>query len=203
MLTVTISCFECRIQFEKDASEFKRQTNLGFYKFYCSPACLRESRVAKANIERICEKCGSKFFVKFKQRTKRFCSISCASAGSVTEFRRSRARVVGSKSENLISASDALKIRERWKYLLLEKALIDLGIPHEFEFLLDGKVFDLALLGKKILVEFDGDYHLYSKDQKEVDILKDELAIRNGWQVVRKVTETNKVVPLTVLSGLI
>lgn len=203
MLTVTISCFECGTQFEKDASELKRQTGLGFYKFYCSPACLRESRVAKANIERICEKCGSKFFVKFKQRAKRFCSTSCASAGSVTEFRRNRARMAGSKSENLISASAALKIRERWKYLLLEKTLIDLGIPHEFEFPLDGKIFDLALTGKKVLVEFDGDYHLYSKDQKEVDVLKDEIATRNGWQVVRRVTETSKVVPLSVLSGLI
>jgi very-short-patch-repair endonuclease len=45
-------------------------------------------------------------------------------------------------------------------------------------------VFDLALLDRKILVEFDGAYH-DTRTQSKEDLRKDRVAQRRGWNVVR------------------
>lgn len=73
--------------------------------------------------------------------------------------------------------------------------------PHEFEFALGGFVFDLALFDTKVLVEFDGPYHLHS-DQAEVDAQKDQAAINAGFLIVRRTVEPAVVINPSTLSDL-
>lgn len=46
---------------------------------------------------------------------------------------------------------------------------------------LEGRVFDL-LIGNKILLEFDEDYHKYTKD---IDIEKNKIGVMNNFKVLR------------------
>jgi hypothetical protein len=93
----------------------------------------------------------------------------------------------------------ALKTREAWKYVLLKEVLESEGVLHEFEFLLPGtrRVYDLALLADKTLVEFDGPKgHGYEDDR-----VKDRLAREAGWGVLRIPVPANTVIDPGVLVG--
>jgi len=106
---------------------------------------------------------------------------------------------VGLCTSNLISTSDALKLREGHKYVDLDLYLI--GRPHEFEYPLGKFVFDLVLFDKKILVEFDGSYHKYGA-QPGVDLEKERIAISHGFTLVRRVTIRGEKISPKMLFGL-
>ncbi len=109
----------------------------------------------------------------------------------MNEERREAQRVAGQESANLLSPAEMLQKREAWKYAALKQTL--LGRPHEFEYELEGFVFDLALLDTKVLVEFDGPYH-ERKAQQQQDAVKEEAATRNGFWLVRR-----RVLPAVVI----
>jgi very-short-patch-repair endonuclease len=117
----------------------------------------------------------------------------------MSEERREAQRVGGvEKAGNLLSTSDVLKLRESWKYAALRDVLS--ARPHEFEFELDGYVFDLALLDVHILVEFDGPYH--TGDQLKVDARKEEVARAHGFLVVRRSVQSAVVLNPITIDGL-
>jgi very-short-patch-repair endonuclease len=193
---VTITCAYCGGAHEIRKGEFVRKTKMGKTQFYCSLTCsatAMNERLGKKSqpIERTCPTCGKQFISSTKAKGAKFCSRGCASAGSVTEYRRARAREVASynpawranigRPENVVAI---LKRREAHKYRLLEEALSAAGIIHEFEFLVAPYVFDLAMPGRRVLVEFDGKYHEWG-EQMEVDTEKQRLAASLGWAVVR------------------
>jgi hypothetical protein len=100
---------------------------------------------------------------------------------------------------NLIVPAEALKRREARKYV--EVVMVIGERPHEFEYELDGVVFDLALLDSRILVEFDGPYH-----RKKEQILRDEkkngIAALHGFRVERIEVPSNSVIPAETIVGL-
>ena len=121
-----------------------------------------------------------------------YCSSSCASAGSVTEYRRYKDRQMGlaSAEDNLISPEEALKKREAWKYIDVKKSLEDLNENFEFEYRMEDYIYDLALIDKKLIIEFDGpDHNGPSKSEK--DFTKDRVVNKNGWKVKRIVVDSN------------
>ncbi len=126
--------------------------------------------------------------------TKKYCSRSCASAGSVTDARRNAVRF--GNIANLNSPAKMLKKRESWKYTQLESALS--GVPHEFEYDFGGYVYDLFLPEFDILVEFDDKYHCGK--QKITDHIKDVVAKLFGYSVVRVRVESASVIPASVLN---
>jgi very-short-patch-repair endonuclease len=101
---------------------------------------------------------------------------------------------------NLISVSETLKLREEWKYTKLAEFLNAGKRKFEFEFEIDGAVFDLVLFDTHVLVEFDGDYH--RGQQLLVDHEKEEKARRAGFVIVRRKTPPSVVVDPSVLGGL-
>lgn len=110
----------------------------------------------------------------------------------MNEGRRDAQRRAGLATDNFITEAEVLKLRERWKYAVLEGVLTDRD--HEFEYPLGGYVFDLALLDTRVLVEFDGPYHAYG-DQPRVDAAKELVAQEAGFVVVRRAVQ-----PMTVIS---
>ncbi len=148
-----------------------------------------------------CPTCGVTFETSTHNKAKRHCSRSCASKGSMTEGRRAAQRAAGLEhAKNLIaSTAETLKLREAWKYAPLKEALR--GRPHEFEYPLEGYVFDLALFDVKILVEFDGPYHSWT-EQRVVDADKERVANEHGFKVERRrVAQASVILPET-LRGL-
>lgn len=169
---------------------------------YCSGSCsaiANNASTRSKEVTRECPVCKVKFVSSTKKRGAIFCSRACASRGSVTEYRHSKAVETGKRTvANLCKPVDALKKREAWKYVALEKHLQDR--PHEFEFQLGKWIFDLALLDVNVLVEFDGVYHKSS--QLKTDAEKDAYAKENGFLVVRRATEVCCVLDPVVLEGL-
>lgn len=128
---------------------------------------------------------------------------SCASKGSVTDKRRNCARKISLKSKkNLISVSQTLKRREAWKYVKLKKLLTFLEEPYEFEKEIGKYVFDLALIERKILIEFDGDDHS-TPFQKKKDRIRDKFAKKKGWKVKRVSVKANLIIPVEILYDIL
>jgi very-short-patch-repair endonuclease len=105
------------------------------------------------------------------------------------------------RAGNLIPPEKTLKIREGEKYASLVVTLKQRGVLYEFEYRIGDVIFDLALLDRKLLVEFDGPYHTW-KGQVLRDGEKDQIAKRNGWNLLRVVTETNNI-PSDALDGIV
>jgi very-short-patch-repair endonuclease len=100
---------------------------------------------------------------------------------------------------NLIKPAEALRRREAWKYAELELALV--GRDYAFEFELEGRVFDLALLDEKVLVEFDGPDHSGEKQHLD-DQQKERIAEAAGFIVVRRQVVPSTVIGVETLEGL-
>jgi len=114
-----------------------------------------------------------------------FCSRSCASKGSMTDKRLEKAHLSGLKNKiNLLSCEEILRLREGWKYKLIEKILKNNSINYQFEYPINNYVYDLAILEKKLLFEFDGTSHNWYK-QIKIDEIKNNIAIENGWNIIR------------------
>lgn len=103
----------------------------------------------------------------------------------MTKKRLAGNRLGGLKNRaNLIDAAAALRLREGWKYVAIERSLRQAKRKFQFEYAVKKWVFDLALLDTKTLVEFDGPYHS-GKAQLLVDREKDRDATKMGFRVIR------------------
>jgi len=186
--------------------------------FFCSRSCAVEHQnlqkriktygeeAVEHGLKKTCEHCGKEYTEPVtKQKKTRFCSRSCASAGSVTEARREAGRATGESNfihgdVEIIAAG--LRTREHWRYARLIKCLESLGIPHIFEHPIDSFVYDLVFLEPKILVEFYGKYH---KDlsQQEVDLKKTAHAEKLGFEVIRIVIDDQEPISPSAIKHLL
>lgn len=211
---ISLTCVWCGSVFAIPRREFRRQVKNGRDRFFCSRSCAAKygnealGRKAKV-VDAVCPVCSRSFQTSTRRRSPKFCSRGCASRGSVTEYRREKARQVGfanmkdlTEAEQKVRRATALRSRESWKYVLVRKLLEDGGVKYTFEFELENFVFDLALLDQRLLVEFDGKYHQDGK-QQEKDREKDLAAESLGWRVARISVQENAVIPQSALSGML
>jgi len=118
----------------------------------------------------------------------------------MSEERREAQRQAGLRhKKHLISPAQTLRLREAWKYKLLEKALE--GREFSFEYGLGDFVFDLALLDCRVLVEFDGPYH-QGGVQAVLDEKKAAAAGAAGFVLVRREVEPMVVISPKTIEGL-
>jgi len=201
---ITVECQWCGDDVEKVLSEVNRQLKKRDAMFFCSQKCAAYSINSRRGdlrklVTKTCPWCDEDFETMTGAKSPTFCSRSCASAGSVTEARRSLGELDVIKSNlakgcTVEAIADKLWSREAWKYKKVQKLLDSLDENYDFEHPLKGTrhIFDLALLGHKILVEFDGRYHR-SPSQKQCDKKKSLAARKQGWRVKRVRTSVNKV----------
>jgi very-short-patch-repair endonuclease len=212
MKMLKMGCAWCGKSFESYKGEVTRWLKQGRDYFFCSRSCgtAHSNEVSgkkQRPLEKVCPVCTQTFLTHTGKGESTFCSRSCASRGSVTPLRRQRAAESGKKNLKTggikISAAQ-LYAREKWKYESLEKFLIKSKVPYQFEFYFTGGkyVFDLALLNKNLLIEFDGRYHEGSIQRKE-DKKKDREAIDRGWRVVRLPVTANTRIRPSVLFDIL
>lgn len=192
MSSVTIECKSCGKLHDIDKGEYNYWIRHGRDYFFCSRKCANQyiNNKRKINHSRtlMCPQCGKQFQTSANYEVT-YCSRSCASKASVTDYRRLRMSEGGKKSQKLRPAtaevmSRSMKIREMHRYSLIDSFLNDLSIDHEFEFELEGRIFDLAIPAMMYMFEFDGPNHKY-RDEYDNDRLKDTIAKSNGWTLVR------------------
>ena len=209
MKTVTIKCAECGQLFDKPKKEITRQNKKGNNRFFCSLSCAaiygnKGRKLPMINV--MCEYCGEEFETSSGRRQARFCSRSCASAGSVTDYRRSKQREAGLNSKNREALrshiGDSLRAREWWKYVDINSFLDKQCVKHIFEWQTGNRVFDLKLDDYSVLIEFDGPYHRDSR-QKVLDGEKDEVAKDLGYRIIRVETERASVIPVEVIEKIL
>ena len=177
--------------------------------FYCSLSCAAkkanaERPTARVPVEKICPHCGETFETLTGAKSSTFCSRSCASAGSVTDKRRNLAGAAGKLNllHDVATIASSLRSREWWKYKQLAFVLDRLEEAYEFEHVVGNNIHDLALLDKRVIVEFDGISH-ESGQQKEADVLRDKEAQDAGWEVHRICVPPNQVIQPSVLSDIV
>lgn len=196
-----VTCFHCGARFVRENREINRKARLGKPHF-CSSTCAarHNADLTRAKEVVLTCPCGNRFKSTTKAKAAIHCSRSCASRFSMSGERRESQRLSGiNQANNLLSPVEVLKRREAWKYSALREVLGER--PHEFEFELEGYVFDLALLDTGTLVEFDGPYHGGTK-QGERDLVKEAVAERNEFVVIRRpVLPAVTIDPIT-LEGL-
>jgi very-short-patch-repair endonuclease len=207
MATKKLMCANCAEFFEIRVAEYNRQARNGRDKFYCSRSCgaqASNARKKKPAVEKICPVCGNTFTTVTNKNERSFCSRSCASAGSVTPARRAASAKIGNNnlSRDIHTTAVGLRRREAWKYKELAEFLEYSDEPYEFEHVVGVGIFDLALPSRNLLVEFDGRYHNAVK-QAERDLQKTASAEDEGWTVIRVPTDTNVVIPPSVLYKLL
>jgi len=207
-MNVTVDCEWCGETTEKPVKEVNRARRLE-RRFFCSLSCSaragNEARKPKEVVKK-CPHCGRRFKSSTKKKAARFCSRSCASAGSMSESRREAQRRAGHAAvatgrSNLISIADTLKLREAWKYAALKEVLDRQGRSYEFEYPVEHWVFDLALLDEKVLVEFDGPYHRTER-QTSLDDQKDEVGRAAGFVVIRRCVQSASIIHPNTIEGL-
>lgn len=204
-----VICEHCKSEVDKPKKEVNRSLKLGRL-FFCNLKCSAEfnaSKTRSAVIQQECPVCHTIFETTEGKYFKEHCGRSCASKGSVTDLRRSKASEMG--KANFIPASlqlmsQSMKKREAWKYVELKKFLDFIEEGHEFEGVLeDGNfIYDLVLLGLKIVVEFDGAGHTGVKELDN-DQAKEEFALSKGYKVERIKVESNRVIPASVIYGVL
>lgn len=188
MASIDVKCAQCSKIFPMRRAEWNRQWRKGRTSFFCGLSCAathaNASKIAPV-LRKLCAFCGNEFITKGDRHEAEFCSRSCASKGSVTDFRRQRASESGTaNAPNLIKTEGVLAIRENWKYAEIREYLTRIGLKFQFEYRIEDHVFDLALLDRMLLVEFDGPEHRQGK-RVERDLTKDAEAAKFGWRVVR------------------
>lgn len=213
---VTITCVHCGAMAEKPEAEIRRQRRKGRDRFFCSLSCaafynrsVRSDRCVE--VVRVCPICDVSFKSKTGVHGRVFCSRSCASRGSMTAHRLARAVETGKQALasgggmfTMESRAKGQRVKEYWKYVEVAAALEAKGIAHDFEYVIDGvgAVYDLALHDQRLLIEFDGYYHL-DAPQAIRDAEKDRWAIERGWSVQRVATPSNCVISASSLDGIL
>lgn len=205
-MKIKIICSYCGNESLKEKKEIERRIRIGKKYFFCSISCgasfsnlHREGH--RVEVEKICPYCKNSFITLSGCKSKTFCSSSCAALGSVTPAvidGRKRGGAAAAKlqpySVRLKSAQNILAKREAWKYEKIKTFLESFNINHQFEFKIENFIFDLALIDKKILIEFDAKDH-HGKTQKITDNKKDLIATSQGWIIYRK-----EVKPKTIIN---
>lgn len=207
MNTVNLNCFFCGVEFNRSVKEYNRCVRIG-RRFYCSNSCSAKiNNIPKKAKEIIknCLLCGVRFKSNTKTKSAKYCSRSCASKGSMSDSRREAQRRgginSGLKSNNLISIEEALKKREPWKYVSVKELLDKSREKYEFEFRIGNFIFDLALLDKKIIVEFDSPYH-NDGNQKKIDTEKEKIAQDAGFFLIRRPVQPMTIIHPNTIAGL-
>lgn len=109
----------------------------------------KESQRSKKVVIKECKYCGKEFTTITGAKSSTFCSRSCASKGSVTDYRRDKALEVSRKNfvhggtQGLEQIANMMKKREGWKYVELKELLNSLDIKHEFEYVLQQTIFTI------------------------------------------------------------
>jgi very-short-patch-repair endonuclease len=207
---MNIKCKHCDKTFNILIKEFKRQTKKGRSYFFCCLSCAAKFKNLQAGIYPItktCKYCNKKFLSSTKKRSPIFCSRGCASAGSVTDYRRNKAIETGNKYKykldySMANMAKVLRKREERKYKLLKNYLLSIKEKHIFEFVIGQYIFDLCLMDRKMLIEFDSPYHKNPK-QQEKDYDKEKCARDNGWSIFRISTEYDMTIPVEGLEPLL
>lgn len=168
--------------------------------------------MAKTELE--CANCGSVFLKENKELNRRlragveefYCSLSCGAYASNSRpekqesNRESARRMCAKVNKNPHLVAKAHRHSQGWKYEELHALLVEKGVVHKFEYpLIDAngtiRLYDLALRDCRTLVEFDGPHHRTDSEYRNsVDALKDELAVSNGWKIVRIDVEPNAII---------
>lgn len=207
MKETELICSYCGKKFNKDIKEYNRQVKKGRKEFFCSLSCgakWHNKNKIKPSVEKICPVCGAHFITSTKERyNNTFCSRSCASKGSVTEYRRAKAKESGKmlalNYRGDINSIRALMLkREYFKYKNIDEYLTTNNISHEFEYIIENKLYDLAFLDKRLIIEFDGDDHKYTESATN-DEIKESIAKKNGWTLVRINVKNNTVIPIDTI----
>lgn len=121
----------------------------------------------------------------------------------MTDKRREAQRLSGLQhgaNANLITPAETLRKRESWKYVAIKDVLEKSGRKFQFEYEIDGYIFDLALLDVMVIVEFDGNYHRGC--QLSVDADKDGVAASAGFSIIRRCTISATVIDPVTIEGL-
>ena len=207
---IKITCANCGSSKNIDRSEYNYQIVRGRENFFCSRTCSAQfnNKKNKKWFKRtqICKHCGKSFDTDSHYEVT-FCSRECASAGSITDFRRHQMSVGGRTSQERhpvtsVNSCKILKKREAWKYQDIKSWLDKQSINHEFEYLVNKYIFDLALFDYKTFIEFDSDYHL-SDEQKVIDESKAQTARNIGWDVIHVATDYSVVLPASSVIDII
>lgn len=210
---IEITCALCGKKVNKPLSEIKRQQKRGRTNFFCCLSCAAKwhnKNKVKPIVKKVCPVCGKEFTTSTAvKKDKTFCSRGCASKGSVTEYRRNKARLVGIALAkkyplDIHALKRFMESREGHKYANLKEYFESKLVPYEFEFILENKLFDLALPSINTLVEFDGAEHrCHSGECYENDIIKNQLAEKHNWKLVRIPVQSNKVIPVECIKSLL
>jgi len=205
-MQVKIKCFWCNKNILILEKEYNYQKKKGRKYFFCSRSCsskygnnIREDRTER--IENKCLQCQTIFTTVTGSRERKYCSRFCASAGSVTDHRREKAKMVGSKNikkEGIKTVAASLRKREFWKYKRISYFLNFINEPHEFEYPLGKYIYDLALVKKKILIEFDGKEHRINS-AKNNDNAKNLFAHKKQWVIFRIPTSRPGIISPEIL----
>lgn len=220
---IKLTCGWCGKEFERSKSEYDAAQRLKpGANSYCCIACSakgihRDKKTTnRVYIERKCIVCGKLFKTSYLEgytgnnewvkNGTMYCSRGCASKGSVTEYRRNKARETADNNfhrsqEDLIQDARNLNYqRDKWKYSDIETYLNEKGIKFEFEYILENKIFDLCIPELNLLIEFDGPDHKYDIEN---DILKNAIARSNGYTLHRIDCKPNQIINASVISNLI
>ena len=205
-MTKHLICAQCGVGFDLRVAEYNRQLKAGRDYFFCSRSCgaihANSSKVAPI-IKKSCPHCGSLFETRQDRHEASFCSRSCASVSSVTAYRREVARIWGLKHMGMLhSPQETLSKREMPKYAEIRPFLESKGLAHAFEYQIGRYVFDLALLERRMLIEFDGPEHRMPSGL-ERDAKRDAVASSAGWRVLRIPVKTGQVVPVSMLEAVL
>lgn len=206
-MLIDMECDFCHTPFKKLQAEVKRQQKKGRKYFFCNLSCSTKWNnlhrdTARIEVEKVCPLCKKPFKTLTGAKSPTYCSSSCASKGSMSDSRRAAQRQGGlDKLCNLSTAAETLKKREDWKYKKIKDFLIFLGESFEFEFNISPYIFDLCLIDKKILIEFDGVYH--SGKQLNIDEAKQKLAEDKGWKVIRFRVPVNSIINPELLYSIL
>lgn len=203
-------CDWCKEPFWRCPAEVRRCVRRGIKTKFCSGSCsARYRNLVRAprylHLIIVCGHCGERFNTTTHPRTAwRFCSRSCASAGSVTPHRRRRQREAGrARPPTIEMLAASLRAREAWKYRAVSDRLVQLGVDHTFEYVLRRYVYDLALHQQKLLVEFDGPEHRLDHRTVSKDLRKTVAARRRGWRLRRVCVEPNAEIPSEVVDDIL
>lgn len=212
-----ITCGYCGKVTEKRTAEITRQKRKGRTLFFCNLSCAAKYKYKDIQETKpiICDFCGGPFDSKrYQGKWSKFCSRECASAGSVTDFRREITRQTAKETirkNQLRMNAAALRKREWDKYKKLSVALNKLSISHQFEcpfkdyppdeYTQSGIIVDLVLFDLKIAIEFDEEYH--HAQQKEYDRKRDQYLISIGYETIRYKIKEHACIPIEEVIQLV
>ena len=175
MKLIELKCFYCGICFSLPRKEYTRQVKKGRDKnrFFC---CLEHSGLCNNNSLKM-KKISSDNLIKYN-----------------TDLLKS---VKGKVKASLAN--------ECWKYEKIDKILKDKNINYKFEYPMIGNdklyIYDLALIDKKIIIEFDEKHHNDTR-QRKIDAIKNEIAITSGWEI-KRIKVKSEVFEFSVIEKLL